>query len=845
VFRLLGKFVKFIVYLTLFLAISITIAGISAYYYFAKDLPDIHSVKDYQPAVISEVFSANNTKIGEFWTECRIFKPYNDIPPMLVNAFIASEDARFFEHHGIDIKSIFRAALANIRAGSIAQGASTITQQITRALLLSRSKTINRKVKEAILAIRLERQLKKTDILTLYLNEIYLGNRAYGVAAAARNYFRQSLTTLSLGQMALIAGLPTAPSLYSPIKNPKKARQRQLYVLGRMIEHGFITTDQANAAASESFSIFQAGIDKTFNHPMAAYFTEYVRLKVKETYGDDALYRSGLKIHTTLDLDMQIAATTSIQHALEKLDKRHGYRGPIGHVKQADIPSHAIKLAHKFIAVHNTTMQPWPPPHNKKSLLQEELLKKEVFLPAIVTGFHRNNTEILVGNITGIIPQAHIKWAKAFSTKWLGKENGNYVKNPRKILSIGDIISVKWQQDNVFALAQTPKIQGALIAIHPQTGEIKSMVGGYSFNDSEFNRATQALRQPGSAFKPFVYAAALDKGYTFDTEIDDSPIIYHVGDNEFWSPKNYDAKHKGVVSFKTALTFSKNIPAVKISFDIGTHYIVAYARKLGLRTPLPPYFSISLGSNEVHLSELVQAYGVFANQGKRLPSTAITHIENSNGTALRLQKLSELKTPILGNEKSISKMNASLFLNEQIHTKSDQLKLNNLELNTLYGKHIPAGHVMTPQTAYLMTLLLNNVVNHGTGSAVRALKRPAAGKTGTTNGETDAWFIGFIPELVSGIWIGFDEVASIGKRITGGNTAAPIFLDFMSQVEKQFLEKKFIKPRGISSKKINELTGGSALFDFKPTQKISTDASSTDRSGTFFEMEFNEDEFNK
>jgi len=840
------------------LLILLTTIALGTYIYFAQDLPEITGLDDYKPEVISEVFAENGTKIGEFWTKCRIFTPYDRIPDRVKQAFIDSEDARFFEHSGVDMRSIARAFIANIRAGTIRQGGSTITQQITRSLLLTREKKLARKAKEAILATRLERHLSKRQILTLYLNQIFLGNRAHGIAAAARNYYHMTLDELTLGQIALLAGLPTAPTNFSPINNPRAARKKQLQVLGRMIDEGHITPDEAKRAADENFTIYAAGIDKSFTNEDAAYFVEYVRRIVKERYGDDVLYHKGLKIYSTVDLPMQKKGTEKVRSAIEALDRRHGWKGAIDKVDTNEISKRAELITKTLWKKQIDDIIHWPPRENEPVILD---LKPGKLYKAIVLGFEGTDTSVIVGNIRGVIEQKEIRWARPYTTKWLGNPDENYIKNPKKIFKIGDVVHVRALGDGKFALAQKPTVEAALLAVDPHNGFIRTMVGGYDFTRSEFNRATQALRQPGSVFKPFVYAAALDKGYTFDTAILDEPVVYQIGRHKFWSPKNYGNKFKGIIPFSNALRFSRNVPTVKITFDIGTHYLTGFVRKMGITSPLEKYLSISLGSNGVYLEEIVQAYAIFANEGKFTPTVAITKIVDSNGHILeeiggnndaRSEIISGLLTKqVVGDDKSKTvkpdsygvaeeELNLELFKRNSEATEKDDLVLTELEIKTLYGNDIPEGHVITPQTAYLMTNLLKGVVEGGTGNKVSALGKPVAGKTGTTNNETDVWFIGFVPDLVTGVWVGFDELRPIGKRITGGNTAAPIFLDFMKSATEGWEAKDFTRPEMMDHGNLSTMAGGSALFGARPSQEISGTRGSSDRAGMFFEEDLEE-----
>jgi len=836
-----------------------TLSFLLIYFYFARDLPDIKTLEDYKPPVISEVFADDGTKIAEFWTECRIFVPDDQIPQKVVQAFVDSEDARFFEHRGVDVRSIVRAFIANLRAGEITQGGSTITQQITRSLLLSRERTLTRKVKEAILATRLERYLDKEQILTLYLNQIYLGNRSYGVATAARNYFRKELGELSLGQVAILAGLPTAPTNFSPVNNPQEARRRQSHVLSRMVEEKHITEAEAEAAMDEDFPIYVSGIDKDFADEDAAYFIEHVRRLVKERYGDEVLYHKGLRIYTTVDMPMQRTATEVVRHGIESLDRRRGYRGPIGHVPESRIQEEARRIADGMSESKDVIA--WPPGSQLKIAARATIEPGKMY-EAVVTGFGSGEAFILVGNTRGVIPASGVKWARKASGPWFSSEGYTHVRDPKAVLSVGDVIRVRMREDGAFDLAQEPEIQSALMALDPHTGYIKPMVGGYDFAKSEFNRATQALRQPGSSFKPFVYSSALDKGYTFNTTIIDEPVAYRVGRYKIWSPKNYGGSYKGPTPFQNAIRFSRNVPTVKIVFDIGTHYLTAYERKMGITTPIDKYLSMALGSNVVLLAEMVQAYAIFDNGGKVVPAVAITRIEDVAGNVIESVGAPELRRsdvaplpgtiPTIKREQALSEteeeareieegeLNTELWEEGSKAIEEDGLSLTDLEIKTLYGAVIPPGHAITPQTAYMMVTLLKGVVEGGTATRVRALGKPCAGKTGTTNDETDAWFIGFVPDLVAGVWVGFDELQKIARGATGGGTASPIFLEFMKRATEDWEAKDFAKPEGFPSGSIAQLSGGSAIFGARPDLMGPAYPGGSDRAGEFFEEDFEE-----
>ena len=856
------RVIKFLLSFVACIILFVTVAFLGIYFFFARDLPDIKTLEDYRPPVISEVFADDGTKIAEFWTECRIFLPYDKIPKLVAQAFVDAEDARFFEHKGVDMRSIARAFVANLQAGEIKQGGSTITQQITRSLLLTRERKLSRKVKEAILATRLERYLDKETILTLYLNQIYLGNRAYGVAAAARNYFKKPLNQLSIAQIALLAGMPSAPTSFSPINNPAEARLRQLHVLNRMVDEGHLSEEEADKARAEKFEIFVAGTDKDFDDPDAAYFSEHVRRIVKEKFGDDFLYHRGLKIYTTVNLKMQHEAAKAIRRGIESLDRRKGWRGPLEHVDEAEITAKAKEFAEENASTDRIIR--WPVDEEQSAQAAAPNAGKTY--KAIVTGFSGQEALVQAGDLQGAIPHEGYKWAHPYTKFSFGAENYNYVTDPKRIFKVGDVIMVRQRDDGQFDLYQDPAIQSALVAIDPRTGYVKAMMGGYDFAKSEFNRATQALRQPGSSFKPFAYSAALDKGYTFNTTIIDEPVLYKVGKFDTWSPKNYGGNYNGPTPFMNALKFSRNIPTVKIVYDIGTHYLTAYQRKMGVTTPIEKYLSMALGANAVYLLEMVQAYAVFDNNGKKVTATAIIRIEDSKGNVIEsvnaprteiadteLSLSEEEKTKTTHEEKTKEKpkekkkpglkvdvidLNTALFEEGQRFIEQDGLNLTDLEIKTLYGSEIPQNHVITPQTAYLMVKLLKGVVEGGTGARVQALQKPAAGKTGTTNDETDAWFIGFVPDLVAGVWVGYDEVQKIAPGATGGGIAAPIFIDFMKMATEGWAAKDFAPPDNFPAGDITTLAGGSSVLGLRPGLEDMSMHGGSDRAGEFFEEDF-------
>lgn len=830
VIRVILTLIKISVSLTITLLILIAVGGIGGYFYFAHDLPNILSLADYKPPVVSEVFADDGTKIGEFWKERRLLSNVEAMPPHLIRAFIASEDSRFFEHRGIDPRGIARALWEDLKAGSIVQGGSTITQQITRSILLSREQKIGRKIREAILATRLERNLNKHQILTLYLNQIFLGNRAYGVRSAAENYFHKPLKELTLAESALIAGLSRLPADDSPINSRERAKSRQSYVLRRMLDQGYITRDQFEQAFAEPLTIYVAGIDKDFNLKYTPFYTEHVRRMIAEQFGEDFLYGTGLRIDTAVQIDKYRAAETAVRWGLEALDQRQGYRGPLE--KGLDKESQAI-LAEQ---VHQEALlaagdQVFHLPETIED--RERASASTPVLPghnyrAIVTARAGGGLQVRVGHNEGIV-------------------DGKHMRSSSRSIDIGDVVEVRPldSADNAFALTQTPLVQGALFSMEPKTGYVRAMIGGYDYHLSEFNRATQALRQPGSSFKPFVYAAALDKGFTYSTPVADSPVAYRTGVHDVWSPKNYGNSFSGVGAFRDHITNSRNVPTVKIGHAIGLHYLTGFVRKFGLTSPIGKYLSMSLGANGVYVNEIVNAYATFANYGRKPPQVFITRITDTTGKVLFEQlPLSDepvVNFPYTGGPPTSTDLNAVLWEHGQQWIEKDGLDLDPQEIQVLYGDRIPEGYTITPQTAYLTVGLLQNVVNHGTGRRVLALKRPVAGKTGTTNDETDTWFIGFTPDLAAGVWVGYDVMKRLGRGEQGGRTAAPIFLMYMQEAVKDTPATPFEPPAGFPVAKMASLPGGSSVYWHGGLQELNKEAEEIaerrmiDRSGDFFE----------
>jgi len=733
--------VRFFIYFSVIILISGGCGVIGVYLYLGKNLPKISSLNDYRPSIITTVYSDDTRKIAEFFKERRIVIPLSQMPEMLKKAFIGAEDARFYKHKGIDLLSIVRAFFKNIEAGAIVQGGSTITQQVTKSFFLTPEKSYSRKIKEAILAYRIDKKFAKNEILFLYLNQIYLGHGAYGVEAASENYFGKSAQELNLAECAILAGLPQAPSRYSPFRSPVRAKQRQIYVLNRMVEEGFITNIQATEAINKELDIKPR---KNWYIEEVPVYTEHIRRHIAKKYGDDILYREGLKIYAAVNIEMQKIACEEIEKGLYALDKRQGYRGPIKHLQPEEIESFSKKLQAEL----------------EKATLEEGKITQGV----VIEVNNKNDTVVVrIGNTLGIIRIEDMRWARKPDPEIAYFEAR--VKHPGEVLSVGDVIEVK-VKNKIFntdrwwlALEQVPKAQAALLCIESKTGYVKVMVGGRDFRESQFNRAIQSRRQPGSAFKPIIYAAALDKGYTPATMIIDSPIVYQDTEHDFtWKPRNYKEKFYGPTLFRNALAKSRNVVTIKILRDIGIDYAIDYARKLGIESNLNRDLSIALGSSGVSLLELVRAYSVFNNNGYLVSPVFITKIVDRDGNVI------EESSPV--REKVIEK-----------------------------------------NTAYIMTSLLESVVQEGTGHRLKALNRPVAGKTGTTNNLHDAWFVGYTPRYTVGTWVGFDEEGCLGKAETGSRAASPIWLGFVRKVLEGKPVRVFQVPEGVVFSKIDAETG--------------------------------------
>ncbi|MCJ7748337.1 MAG: PBP1A family penicillin-binding protein [Desulfobacterales bacterium] len=745
------------------------LSGVLLFLYYSKHLPDFKPLKERNLNANSIVYSEEDEVVGKFLMDNRIPISYERIPKHLVQAFIAAEDADFFQHKGIDYKGIARAIFKNLMAGRIVQGGSTITQQVTKTFFLTPKRSFLRKLKEVAYAFGLERNLTKEEILNLYLNNIYLGNGAYGVEAASESYFNKRTEQLNLSEMAMLAGLVKAPSRYSPVNNLKRAKDRQTYVLTRMAELGFISQEQKDRTVRTPLKI-QSRESAYFSK--APYFTEFIRQQVERKYGKEKLYQEGLRIYTSLDLSLQRVAQRSVEMGLRELDKRQGFRGPIHTLSQKE--AKAIPM--------------------KKRGALNPLAQNEVFEGIILSKDDSKKIyTVWVEDRKGILPFSEMVWALHIkATPHYAPEK---VKTPSDLLNTGDVVHVKVKespkkdQPLLLSLEQEPLVQGALVCIDPQTGYIKAMVGGRDFSESQFNRATHSRRQPGSAFKPMIYAAALEKGYTPSTILMDSPIEYSDHDGgTYWAPKNYDKNFMGPITFRNALAHSRNVVTVKILEDVGVGYALKFIKKLGIESPIKRDLSIALGTSGVSMLELTGAFSVFANGGERVKPIFIKKIVTMKGEVL------EEKYPYV-----------------ELEEKEEE------EETPEPPSPVQKERAISPQNAFIMTHLLQGVVQHGTGQRAKVLGRPIAGKTGTSSDYADAWFIGYTPSLLTTVWVGFDDKTSLGKDETGARAALPIWNSFMGHALGNTPIQTFKPPPGITLTKVNIETGLPTNEDSKET----------------------------
>ncbi len=717
---------------------------------FSNKIPDYKFLKNYKPPVSSKVYSGKGELVADFSKEKRIFVPYESIPKNVIYSFLSAEDKNFFSHPGVDAKGVVRAVINNIKnimSSKRLEGASTITQQVAKNFLLTNEVSLNRKIKEAILAFRIERALSKERILELYLNQIYLGSGAYGVAAASLEYFDKSIKELSYEEAALLAALPKAPSRYNPYQNPELAKFRRNLVLKNLLENNFI--DSKTYKNLREKKIFLKKKEKIFFED-SQYYIEDVRKKIIEELTYEKVYKQGFNINTPINLELQKIATNSLRNGLIKYDKRKGWRG---------------------VLTNKAYSSEW-----YKDLEKYNLEKSLNWKISIVKKVNQFSAEIETQDkIKGLIEYSDISWTK---------------KEIDELFKPGDIIYAKRINGNKFSLKQIPKINGGIVVMDPFTGRVLALSGGFSFKSSEFNRASQALRQPGSAFKPFVYALALENNYTPSSLILDAPLVLDQGsDLKMWKPENYGKKFYGPSTLRIGLEKSRNLMTVRIAQNLGIDKIIKFSEELGIYESPDELLSISLGSAETTLLKLTSAYSAFVNGGKLVEPILIDRIQDSEGIT------------ILNNDKRFCNNCSQISYTSEMYPKID----DNYK------------QVFSPQTAYQITSILEGVVQRGTGKKLRKLKLNLAGKTGTTNKNTDAWFIGFTSNLVIGVYVGMDNPAPLGKFETGSKTALPIYESFIKEAVKKSDARPFKVSDNITMMVVDSLTGQKAKFSSKDT----------------------------
>ncbi len=778
----------------LLLAIMGAAAVLGAFWYFGQGLPDYRQLADYEPPVMTRVHAGDGSLITEYATERRVFVPIEATPKLVVKAFLAAEDKNFYSHPGVDFLSVVRAAVTNLMNYGTSRrpvGASTITQQVAKNFLLTNEVSFERKIKEAILAFRIEHAFTKDRILELYLNEIYLGLGSYGVAAAALNYFDKSLDELTVAEVAYLAALPKAPSNYHPVRNRGHALGRRGWVIERMLDEGFIGPEEARSARLEPLAVRERAPTLLTR---AEYFAEEVRRELNQRYGQDKLYRGGLSVRTTLDPALQSLADATLQRGLVAYDRRHGWRGPVARLEKIEQGEDWMQ---RLAAV---TAPPAYPDWRLAVVLEAEGTVARV-------GFADGET--------GTIPLEEMTWARAVQPDG---RLGPQVRAASQVVSPGDVVLTEPRgRDGVHALRQIPDANGAIVALDPHTGRVLAMSGGYSFAESQFNRATQAARQPGSAFKPFVYLAALDSGFTPSSRILDAPFVIDQGPGlGLWKPQNYSETYYGPSTMRRGLEQSRNLMTVRLAQTIGMDKVTDYARNLGVVDDIPPRLAMALGAGETTLLRLTTAYAMLVNGGRQVTPSLIDRIQDRHGrTVFRHDGRA---CPGCGEAAPADARDGPPAMPAIPDTRAQ---------------------VADARSAYQIVSMLQGAVQRGTARRLADLGRPLAGKTGTTNDSNDAWFVGFTPDLVVGIYVGHDRPRSLGRGETGSSVAVPIFRDFMEKALEDRPSIPFRVPAGIRLVRVNAETGAPArpgernviLEAFKAETDLARDQGVLDGSG--------------
>ncbi len=768
----------------------LAVAAVAAWYIsgLTADLPNYDVLAKYEPPVMTRVHAADGQLVAEYAHERRLYLPIQAVPDRVKAAFISAEDKNFYEHSGLDYYGIIRAAVTNLKnkldgQGGPLVGASTITQQVAKNFLLSSSQTIDRKIKEAMLSLRIEQAYSKDKILELYLNEIYFGLGAYGVASAALTYFDKSVHELTLAETAYLAALPKGPNNYNPFRHPDRAVERRNWVIDRMVENGYATKEEGEAAKKEPLGVVVH--DTTPAMFGADYFAEEVRRELVDMYGEKTLYEGGLSVRTSLNPQIQVMARQALIDGLVQYDEEHGWRGPVDHIDDLS-PDWGPKLA-KIQALADVIE--W----RLAVVLSVDGQDAKIGLqPSLEPG----TGAVSADRETGTIPFDQLKWAK-----WQdGPKKGKAVKAAGDVLSVGDVVYVEKADGgpNEYTLRQVPEVEGAIVVMDPHTGRVLAMDGGFSYDASEFNRATQAERQPGSSFKPFVYSAALDNGYTPSSVVMDAPISIDLGNGQgVWQPENYEGDFLGPSTLRTGIVHSRNVMTVRLAQDMGMPLIAEYARRFGIYDNMLPVLSMALGAGETTVMRMAAGYSVFDNGGKEVRPTLIDRIQNRFG-----------QTIFKHENRTCEGCDADSW-----HNQPEPKIIDNAE------------QVLDPMTAYQITSMMEDVIRRGTGTVVKKIvDKPLAGKTGTTSDYHDAWFAGYSPDLVAVVYVGFDKPRSLGRGETGGALAAPIFGNFMKMALADKPPIPFRVPPGLTFIPINQQTGlranpgdpGTILEAFKP-----------------------------
>jgi penicillin-binding protein 1A len=794
--------VRVLKYLAILVVVGIVLAGgagLYLYMHYSADLPDHEQLQAYEPPVTTRLYAADGRLLAEYAKEKRVYVPISAMPKRVINAFIASEDQRFFTHPGVDVFGVIRAAMANLSnmgQNRRPEGASSITQQVAKNFLLTNEATLSRKVREAILALRIEKTFSKERILELYMNEIFLGSGNYGVAAASLNYFGKSLDELTIGEAAYLAALPKAPSNYNILRAPAEAKARRDYVVGRMLEDGYVTAQEAAAARSESLQLRRRPESETVN---ADFFAEEVRRQIFTRYGESTLYEGGLAVRTTLDSEIQPVVEKALRDGLVSYDRRHGWRGPIA--KLSSIENWKAELAKQVEA---------RPPLGQPGWQVAVVLKVE-------------NDRAVIGTADGKegnIPFAEMSWARPTLEE---QRVGNPPRKPADVVAVGDILAVEAVTADAkkqaypagtYGLRQIPNVEGGAVVMDPHTGRVLAMAGGWSFQRSQYNRVTQALRQPGSSFKPFVYLTALEEGgLTPASLVLDAPFVFDPGPGQpLWKPENYSRDFLGPVTLRGGIEKSRNLMTVRIAQYVGMDKIAQTAKTFGVVDNMLEVLPMALGAGETTLLRMANAYGMLVNGGKRVTPTLIDRVQDRSG-----------KTIYRHDERTCDTCRADGWSGQTAPVVLDTRE-----------------QIYNPQSVYQIVHIMQGVTVRGTAAALASLNKPLAGKTGTSNDAKDLWFIGFSPDLVMGVYVGFDEPRTLGRGETGGSVAVPIFKEMASIILKDRPNTPFRVPPDMKMVRINPATGepagagGAAILEaFKAGTEPSGDRIVLDGTGNF------------